>query len=196
MRLLSRTNRRQFLCCAMAASEIPARFALGQTTAGAIPLPARAEVLVRGGHVMTMDPTTGDIAGGDVHVHNGAIVAVGRGLAAPGAEVIDSDGMIVLPGLVETHWHMWNTLLRSMAVDEQKFGYFPTSAGLGQHYLPSDMYQGTRLSAAEALNAGITFVHDGATTRARPSMSRRICGRCARVASGPAFPMGRRAGFR
>ena len=160
MRLLSRTNRRQFLCCAMAASEIPARFALGQTTAGAIPLPARAEVLVRGGHVMTMDPTTGDIAGGDVHVHNGAIVAVGRGLAAPGAEVIDSDGMIVLPGLVETHWHMWNTLLRSMAVDEQKFGYFPTSAGLGQHYLPSDMYQGTRLSAAEALNAGITFVHD------------------------------------
>jgi hypothetical protein len=47
-----------------------------------------------------------------------------------------------------------------LAVDEQKFGYFPTSAGLGQHYLPSDMYQGTRLSAAEALNAGITFVHD------------------------------------
>jgi cytosine/adenosine deaminase-related metal-dependent hydrolase len=68
--------------------------------------------------------------------------------------------MIVLPGLVETHWHMWNTLLRSMAVDERKFGYFPTSAGLGQHYLPSDMYQGTRLSAAEALNSGITFVHD------------------------------------
>jgi cytosine/adenosine deaminase-related metal-dependent hydrolase len=58
---------------------------------------------------------------------------------APGAEVIDGDGMIVLPGLVETHWHMWNTLLRSIAVDERKFGYFPTSAGLGQHYLPSDM---------------------------------------------------------
>ena len=196
MGLMSRTNRRQFLCYATAASAIPARFALGQTSAGATPLPVRAEVLIRGGHVITMDPTTGDIAGGDVHVRNGTIVAVGRGLAAPGAEVIDGDGIIVLPGLVETHWHMWNTLLRSMAVDEQKFGYFPTSAGLGQHYLPSDMYQGTRLSAAEALNAGITFVHDGATTRARPSMSRRICGRCARVASGPAFPMGRRAGFR
>jgi cytosine/adenosine deaminase-related metal-dependent hydrolase len=95
-----------------------------------------------------------------VHVRNGAIVAVGRGLAVPGAEVIDADGMIVLPGLVETHWHIWNTLLRSMAIDERKFGYFPTSAGLGQHYLSSDMYQGTRLSAAEALNAGITFVHD------------------------------------
>jgi 5-methylthioadenosine/S-adenosylhomocysteine deaminase len=110
--------------------------------------------------VMSMDPITGDVARGDVHLRNGEIVAVGRDLAAPAAEVIDGDGMIVLPGLVETHWHMWNTLLRSMAVDEQKFGYFPTSAGLGQHYLPSDMYQGTRLSAAEALNAGITFVHD------------------------------------
>jgi 5-methylthioadenosine/S-adenosylhomocysteine deaminase len=106
-------------------------------------LPARGEVLIRGSHVMIMDARTGDVAGGDVHVRDGEIVAVGRGLATPSAEVIDGAGMIVLPGLIETHWHMWNTLLRSMAVDEQKFGYFPTSAGLGQHYLPSDMYQGT-----------------------------------------------------
>jgi 5-methylthioadenosine/S-adenosylhomocysteine deaminase len=165
MRLLSRTSRRQFLSSAAAlgaASTIPTHFAFGQTStaSSAATLPERAEVLIRGGHVMSMDPITGDVARGDVHLRNGEIVAVGRDLAAPAAEVIDGDGMIVLPGLVETHWHMWNTLLRSMAVDEQKFGYFPTSAGLGQHYLPSDMYQGTRLSAAEALNAGITFVHD------------------------------------
>jgi len=108
---------------------------------------------------MTMD-TAGDIAGGDIHVRDGAIIAIGKALEAPGAEAISGDGMIVLPGLVETHWHMWNTLLRGMAGDQQKVGYFPTSAGLGAYYLPSDMYQGTRLSAAEALNAGITFVHD------------------------------------
>jgi cytosine/adenosine deaminase-related metal-dependent hydrolase len=107
-----------------AASAVPTRFAFGQTPP--VTLPARGEVLIRGGHVMTMDAATGDVAGGDVHVRNGAIVAVGRGLAVPGAEVIDADGMIVLPGLVETHWHMWNTLLRSMAIDERKFGYFPT----------------------------------------------------------------------
>ena len=55
---------------------------------------------------------------------------------------------------------MWNTLLRSMSGDKPDLGYFRTTAALGQRYDPSDMYQGTRLAAAEAINGGITFVHD------------------------------------
>jgi len=66
----------------------------------------------------------------------------------------------VLPGLVETHWHMWNTLLRSMSGDKPEHGYFPTARTLGAAYLADDMYQSTRLAAAEAINSGITFVHD------------------------------------
>jgi cytosine/adenosine deaminase-related metal-dependent hydrolase len=123
-------------------------------------LPARGQYLIRNAHVLTMDRNAGDIAGGDVHVLNGEIVAVGARLSAAAAKVIDGRGMIVLPGLVETHWHMWNSLLRSMSGDERKFGYFPTSAGLGRHFLPSEMYAGTRLAAAEALFSGITTVHD------------------------------------
>ncbi len=63
-------------------------------------------LLVRGGNVITMDPGTGDIPGGDVLVSGGAIAAVGTGLAAlapAGARVIDATGMIVAPGLVDTH---------------------------------------------------------------------------------------------
>src|SRR5262245_12550879 len=123
-------------------------------------LPARGEFVIRGAHVMTMDTTLGDIAGGDVHVKNGAIVAVGPTLKVGGAQVIDGRGMIVLPGFVDTHWHMWNTLLRSMAGDKKEHGYFPTVATLGKVFTPDDMYQGTRLSAAEALASGFTFVHD------------------------------------
>ncbi|MGH3392865.1 MAG: amidohydrolase family protein, partial [Actinomadura sp.] len=74
-----------------------------------------------------------------------------------GAESIDARGMIVLPGLVETHWHMWNTLLRSMS---DPAGYFRTSVGLGQLFRPGDVYQGTRLAATEAVHSGITTVHD------------------------------------
>ena len=123
-------------------------------------LPEQSEVVVRNAHVLTMDPSLGDIEGGDVHVRGGEIVAVGRALVAPNARAIDGRKMIVLPGLVETHWHMWNSLLRSMAGDERKIGYFPTSAGLGRFFAPSDMYCGTRLAASEALNSGITTVHD------------------------------------
>ena len=123
-------------------------------------LPARANVVIRNAYVMTMEPDTADIHDGDVHVRDGAIVAVGQKVNAPGATAINGAGMIVLPGLVETHWHMWNTLLRSMSGEKPEFGYFRTTAALGQKYEPADMYQGTRLAAAEAINSGITFVHD------------------------------------
>ncbi|HEX6472267.1 MAG TPA: amidohydrolase family protein [Streptosporangiaceae bacterium] len=115
-----------------------------------------SEFVLRGGYVMTMD-AQGDVPDGDVHIVDGVIVAVGRGIEAPGAESLDMRGMIVLPGLVETHWHMWNTLLRSMS---DPAGYFRTSIGLGRVFGPDDVYQGTRLAAAEAIHSGITFVHD------------------------------------
>jgi 5-methylthioadenosine/S-adenosylhomocysteine deaminase len=114
------------------------------------------EIVLRNGYVMTMD-AQGDVPDGDVHIADGGIVAVGHGLDAPGAESIDARGMIVLPGLVETHWHMWNTLLRSMS---DPAGYFRTSVGYGRVFEPDDVYQGTRLATAEAIYSGITSVHD------------------------------------
>ena len=59
-----------------------------------------------------MDPGAGDIPGGDVLVSGDTIAAVGTGLAAlAGATELDATGMIVAPGLVRTHLHLWNTLL-------------------------------------------------------------------------------------
>ena len=124
------------------------------------PLPVRSELVLRNGYVLTMEPTLGDIAGGDVHIRNGQIVAVGKAIPAPGATVLDARQMIVLPGLVETHWHMWNTLLRSFGGEKADQGYFPTAAAFGRVMMPDDMYHGTRLAAAEALNCGMTTVHD------------------------------------
>ena len=151
-------SRREFLgsVAALGALGLPGCASL----AGAGGLPGRGEIVIRNAYVMTMDAKLGDLSDADVHVRDGAIAAVGRNIEAAGALAIDGRGMIVLPGLVETHWHMWNTLLRSMSGDKREHGYFPTALNLGKAYLPSDMYQGTRLAAAEALNGGITFVHD------------------------------------
>jgi len=138
---------------------------LGSAPASAAPaagprLPVRANIVIRNAYVMTMEPGAPDIGDGDVHIKDGVIVAVGPKLNASGATAINGAGAIVLPGLIETHWHMWNTLLRSMSGDKAEFGYFRTTSALGQKYEPADMYQGTRLAAAEAINNGITFVHD------------------------------------
>ena len=65
-----------------------------------------------------------------------------------------------MPGMVDTHWHMWTTLLRSFDGEKAAQGYFPRTAAYGQAMTPDDMYQSTRLAAAEALYSGITTVHD------------------------------------
>jgi cytosine/adenosine deaminase-related metal-dependent hydrolase len=109
-----------------------------------------------------MDPWLGNIANGVVHVRDGVIIDVGSDITARGAEVLGSESMFVLPGLIDTHWHLWTALLRSMAIGEQRYGYFPTSAKLGQVCLPGDIYCGVRLATAEAIWGGITFVDDWA----------------------------------
>jgi 5-methylthioadenosine/S-adenosylhomocysteine deaminase len=122
------------------------------------------DLVIRSGHVVTMDPDLGDIPDGDVLVAGGQIAAVGTGLDAPGTREIDARGMIVAPGLVDTHWHMWNTLLRSMSGgmpgEDGPAGYFPVTARLGRAFTDGDLYQGTLLACAEAINSGITTVHD------------------------------------
>ncbi|MGH3211496.1 MAG: amidohydrolase family protein [Trebonia sp.] len=126
-----------------------------------------ANLLIRGGYVLTMD-SAGDLPGGDVHLRDGVIQQIGTNLNEPEAEVIDASGKIVAPGLVDTHWHMWNTLLRGMSDGRptpdgpDRSGYFATCVGIGRHFLPRDTYAGTRLAAAEAIDAGITTVHDWA----------------------------------
>lgn len=128
-------------------------------------LPSRTSLLIRDAYAMTMDTELGDIPVCDIHVLDGKIAAVGPSLYAPSlyvpdTTVIDAKGFIALPGFVDTHWHMWNTLLRCMSGDRPEYGYFRTSAGLGKHFTSHDIYLGTRLACAEAVHSGITSVHD------------------------------------
>jgi 5-methylthioadenosine/S-adenosylhomocysteine deaminase len=144
----------------MSLNRVPANAARGMVS---------EDLIIRSGHVVTMDPGLGDIPDGDILVTGGCIAAVGAGLdaaalGAPEARELDARGMIVAPGLVETHWHLWNTLLRSMSGgmpgEDRPVGYFPVSLGLGQAFTDEDNYRGTLLACAEAVNSGITTVHD------------------------------------
>jgi len=146
---------------ALAASALFASPVMAQPRRGgsAPKLPPRGEFVIRNATLLTMEPDLGDIARGAVHVRNGEIVAVAADVKASGAQAIDGNGMIVMPGLIDTHWHMWNTLFRSFSGDKTEEGYFPTVARFGQQMTPDDLFQSTRLSAAEAINSGMTFVH-------------------------------------
>jgi 5-methylthioadenosine/S-adenosylhomocysteine deaminase len=120
---------------------------------------ARGPLVIRGGYVVTMDPGTGDVPGGDVLVSDGLIAAVGPSVdVPPGCAELDATGQVVAPGLVDTHWHMWNTLLRGMSGTGP--GYFRLMARAGRAFGAEDIYHGTLLACAEAISSGITTVHD------------------------------------
>ena len=120
--------------------------------------PPRGNYLIDGGIVVTVDPELGILDPGQVLVRDGEIVAVGRNLDAEGAEVIDARRMIVMPGLIESHWHMWSSLGRNFI--SEGYEYFPAKWDTSAHYEPEDFYRSVLLGAVEALNAGITTIHN------------------------------------
>jgi 5-methylthioadenosine/S-adenosylhomocysteine deaminase len=127
------------------------------------PLPPRRELVIRGATVLTMDPNLGDFETGDVHVRDGAIVAIGPRIELANVQTIAGSGMICMPGFVDTHWHLWTSLLRPFVrADVNEVGYFPVSNRLGQLYTPEDSYRSVMLGIAEALSAGVTTVHNWA----------------------------------
>ena len=169
-------NRRSVIkaASALAVTGVAAGAGCAQTGAGnpsgeTRSLPARGEFVIRGANVLTLDAALGDFARGDVHVRDGAIVAVAREIAAPSASVIDAGGMICMPGFIETHWHLWTSFLRPMmSTDDAKRGYFPVTNAMGRHYTPQDSYRSVRLGLAEALSAGATTVHNWAHNMRSP----------------------------
>jgi 5-methylthioadenosine/S-adenosylhomocysteine deaminase len=165
-------NRREVLAgCAALGSFGALGRAFAQRSEGES-MPAQGRYLIRNGFVLSMDPDLGDLPGADVLVADGRILGVGSRLDATGAEIVDAADMLVLPGLVETHWHIWTTLLRSLSGDRTERGYFPTSRTVGSFYAAADMYAAARLALAEAVNSGITYVHDWCHNVRSPEFAR------------------------
>ncbi len=120
--------------------------------------PRRGRYLIRDGAVVTVDPALGVLPRGDVLVDDGRIVAVGRDLNARGAKVIDATDMIVMPGFVNTHHHMWSSLGRNFVADG--FPYFAAKRATSTLYEPKDFYRSVLLGLADLANAGVTTVHN------------------------------------
>ncbi|HLS88856.1 MAG TPA: amidohydrolase family protein, partial [Sphingobacteriaceae bacterium] len=119
-------------------------------------------LLIKNGCVITVDEKLGNFPRADVLVENGKIVAVQPDLPVSDAEVVDATGMIVLPGFVDTHRHMWEALIRGIGADWSLVTYLRLIyfEGLGGTLRPQDLYIANLLGALEALDAGVTTVFD------------------------------------
>ncbi len=118
-------------------------------------------LLLRGGHVLSMDPRIGDIYGGDVLIEGERIAEVAPLIEAGDAQVVDATGCIVIPGFIDSHRHTWETVIRGIAPDVSLGGYFDIVLDqLAPAYRPEDVYAGNYLGSLEAIDAGVTTLLD------------------------------------
>jgi 5-methylthioadenosine/S-adenosylhomocysteine deaminase len=118
--------------------------------------------VLRGGTVLTMDRGGTVLERGDVLIVGDTIDAVGADLEVPeGTVEIDASGGIVMPGMIDTHRHMWQTAMRGYGADWTLTQYFVFYyLNWGKLFRPEDIHAGNLLAAVEALDAGVTTVVD------------------------------------
>ena len=104
----------------------------------------RRPVVLRGGTVLTMDGQRRVLTDHDVLVVDDRIAAIGPALAVPeGTVEIDAAGGIVLPGMIDTHRHLWQTAMRGYGADWTLTQYFVWYyLEWGKVFLPQDGHAG------------------------------------------------------
>jgi 5-methylthioadenosine/S-adenosylhomocysteine deaminase len=115
-------------------------------------------IVFRNGIVITMDNQHRVLKNSDVLVVDGVIKEIGPNLSAPeGALSIDASGGIIMPGMIDTHRHMWQTAMRGYGADWSLSQYFVWYyLQHGKDFRPEDIYAGNLLSEIEAVDAGVT----------------------------------------
>jgi 5-methylthioadenosine/S-adenosylhomocysteine deaminase len=113
-------------------------------------------ILIKGGSVVTMDGK-GSIVRGDLLIRDGCIASVGGESATSADEVIDANGCAVLPGFVQTHIHLCQTLFRGAAddlslIDWLKKRVWPMEAA----HTAESIRASAQLSIVELIKSGTT----------------------------------------
>ncbi|HEU4329138.1 MAG TPA: 8-oxoguanine deaminase [Roseiflexaceae bacterium] len=114
--------------------------------------------------VVTMDAQRREIADGAVLITDGRIDAVGptAELPAQADQVLDCRGMLLMPGLVNTHHHLYQSLTRAVpaAQDANLFGWLTTLYPIWAGMCGEDIYVSAKLGLAELLLSGCTTASD------------------------------------
>lgn len=133
-------------------------------------------LLLTGATIITVDPQRRILPDGAVLVQDDRIAAVGPSsevtAADPSTRVLDCSGRVVIPGLVNTHTHLFQTLLKGLGDDMVLKDWFTCMTGPSAAELTvDDVYAAARHGAAEAVRSGTTTLVDFMYVHPRPGLT-------------------------
>jgi 5-methylthioadenosine/S-adenosylhomocysteine deaminase len=116
-------------------------------------------LLIRNGLIVTMNDAY-DVVAGDVLIRDGLIASIGNHQPAESPDrTIDARGGYVLPGFIQTHIHLCQTLFRGFADDLPLMDWLRTRVWLMEAaHTPASLRAATRLATTELLMSGTTSV--------------------------------------
>lgn len=126
------------------------------------------KTLFKNAYVMSGDVKIGNLDGADVLVEGARIAQIGANLQAPDAEIIDAAGMLLMPGMVDTHSHLWETPFKGRVSDGWGMEYFTNTHPLVSSLSPQDLYAAVYAGAIESLSSGVTSMFDYNTSIQSP----------------------------
>ncbi|MBG9913790.1 hypothetical protein ABD67_02460 [Bacillus sonorensis] len=120
------------------------------------------KTLFQNATIITLDPRLKNIEKGDMLIEGSTIVEVAGSIVALDAEVIDASNMVIMPGLVDTHRHVWESVIRGIGADWSLQTYLSRIyyGNYGSMRRPEDDWIANYLGALEALDAGVTTLLD------------------------------------
>src|SRR5689334_5163617 len=117
-----------------------------------------SSLLIRGGTVVTMNDAY-DIVEGDVSIKDGLIVAIAANISERHDRVVEARGGYILPGFIQTHIHLCQTLFRGYADDLPLMEWLRTRVWpMEAAHTPETLRAAARLAATELLASGTTAV--------------------------------------
>ena len=133
---------------------------------------APRRTLIRGARVLTMDSSRSEIPRADVLIDGGRIAGISPIIEAGNSEIVEAEGMILMPGLIDGHRHVWHSTFMGRRVVMDPFRSLDNITYANQRLAPvltpEEVHFANYVGGKMALDAGVTSVVDHCTAVVSP----------------------------
>jgi len=126
-------------------------------------------ILIKNGYLLTMDADSSRFYG-DIYIEGNLIKEIAPQIEKSADKVIDASGMLILPGFVQAHVHLCQSLLRGQADDQPLLNWLDTITSLEFRHTPETLYASARIGIAEMIKSGATSIIDMGTLHHQDSV--------------------------
>ena len=130
-------------------------------------------ILIKNGYLVSMN-SAGSQFYGDLLIENKKIKQIASKIEVMADKIVDATDMLVLPGFVQSHIHLCQSLLRGQADDQPLMEWLDTVTSLEFRHTPETLYASARIGIAEMIKSGTTSVIDMGTLHHQDSVFQAI----------------------